>query len=380
MLTDSPRLADFPSLAGIHYLNTAAESVPPQCVQEVLEDYWRDKSRGMDGREAHFARVESCREISAHLLGLETDEVGFCSCSSEAYNLLAGALDLTPTDEVVISDLDFPAGATPWLRATAAPVVRVWRAEEGALRAESLAPLLNDQTRLVQVSLVSFLNGHRLRWAPFLAAVRSHAPRAVVAVDITQAFGRVELDCAGADILISSTHKWTLGIHGGCVIGLPRRNAGRLTTHAGGWFHLQNAFDSDRFERAVVKPGAASFATGMPNFAALYALDASLRYLERAGIAAIARHADALTARCDSGLRELGLKPMCDWKADNPSGIVAFQHERAAQMHRALLEAHVHVMHHAGRIRVAVHGYNTGEDIDALLRVLAQAKQPSLSQ
>lgn len=373
MLTASSRLADFPALTGRHYLNTAAESVPPRCVHAVLEDYWQDKSQGMDGRVAHFARVESCREISARLLGLAPDEVGFCSCSSEAYNLLAGALDLTPADEVVISDLDFPSGATPWLRAPRPPVTRVWRAEAGALRVEALSPLLNARTRLVQVSLVSFLNGHRLDWAPFLAAVRAQAPQAIIAVDITQALGRVELDCVGADLLISSTHKWTLGLHGGCVIGLPRRNADRLTTRAGGWFHLQNAFDSDRFEQALAKPGAASYATGMPNFAALYALDASLRYLERIGIAAVARHANALTARCDSGLRELGLTPMGAWEADRPSGIVAFQHPRAAELHAALLAEQVHVMHHAGRLRIAVHGYNTSEDIDALLSVLSKA-------
>lgn len=372
MLTETTRFADFPTLSGIHYLNTAAESIPPRCTHEALEAYWRDKCRGMSGREAHFARVEACREVCARLLGLDQEEVGFCSCSSEAYNLLAGALDLAEADEVVITDLDFPAGSTPWLRAARRPVRRVWRAEEGALCAEALAPLLNQRTRLVQVSLVSFLNGHRLHWAPFLSTVRAQAPQALVAVDITQAFGRVELDCAGADIVISSTHKWTLGIHGGCVIGVPRRNAEQLTTRAGGWFHLRNAFDADRFERAIAKTGAASFATGMPNFAALYALDASLRYLESIGIAAIAKQADALTAQCDAGLRALGMKPMCAWEAACPSGIVAFQHERSAELHQALEAAGVQVMHHAGRLRIAVHGYNTQADVDALLRVLAK--------
>jgi selenocysteine lyase/cysteine desulfurase len=182
--------------------------------------------------------------------------VSFCSCSSEAYNLLASALNLTADDEVVVTDLDFPAGATPWLRAAEAPKLCVWRAEDGALNHESLAPLLNEKTKLVQVSLVSFYNGHRIAWTAFRETVRQHAPNALVSVDITQALGRVLLDCDDADILISSTHKWTLGIHGGCIIGIPQRLASRLTTHAGGWFHLQNAFEADRFERAVPKTGA----------------------------------------------------------------------------------------------------------------------------
>jgi selenocysteine lyase/cysteine desulfurase len=367
VLTESTRLRDFPTLSGITYLNTAAESIPPRCTGEAIEAYWRDKLRGMKGRDGHFAQVEACREVSARMLGLQTHEVSFCSCSSEAYNLLASALQLGAGDEVVVSDLDFPAGVTPWLRAAEAPVLRVWKADDGALDADQLAPLLSGRTRLVQVSLVSFYNGHRIAWQPFRDTVRRLAPNAIISVDITQALGRVVLDCEGADILISSTHKWTLGIHGGCIIGIPAASAARLTTRAGGWLHLQNAFDADRFERAVTKTGAASFSVGMPNFVALYALNASLRYLENVGIAKIATHADPLVVEAEAGLHDLGVKPMCRW---NGSGILAFQHPRSTELHAVLERENIHVMHNAGRIRIAVHGYNTQDDISQFLRVL----------
>ncbi len=178
------------------------------------------------------------------------------------------------------------------------------------------------------------------------------------------------LDCDGADILISSTHKWTLGIHGGCIIGIPQRNAERLTTHAGGWFHLQNAFEPDRFERAVPKIGAASFSVGMPNFVSLYALNASLRYLHGIGVEAISRQADPLVALVHEGLHQIGIKPLCPAQPDNPTGILAFKHERSDEVCAVLERENIHVMHHAGRIRIAVHGYNTREDIVNLLRVL----------
>ncbi len=367
MLTESTRLRDFPTLSGITYLNTAAESIPPLCTGEAISAYWRDKERGMRGRDAHFAQVEACREISARMLGLQTSEVSFCSCSSEAYNLLASALQLGARDEVVVSDLDFPAGVTPWLRAAEVPVLRVWKNAEGALDAADLAPLLSERTKLVQVSLVSFYNGHRIAWRAFHDTVRRLAPNAIISVDITQALGRVVLDCDGADILISSTHKWTLGIHGGCIIGIPAASAARLTTRAGGWLHLQNAFAADRFERAVTKTGAASFSVGMPNFVALYALNASLRYLENVGIAKIVAHADPLVAEVELGLRDIGVKPLCRW---NGTGILAFQHPRSTELHAALEREDIHVMHNAGRIRIAVHGYNTQDDIGQFLRVL----------
>lgn len=370
MLNEASRARDFPSLTGIAYLNSAAESIPPLCVGEALQDYWRDKTRGMRGRDAHFAAVEACREISAKMLGLLPQEVSFCSCSSEAYNLLASALQLGSDDEVVLTDLDFPAGVTPWLRAAAPPRTRLWVSVHGELDAAALMPLLNARTRLVQVSLVSFFNGHRIDWKPLHDAVRRLAPNALISVDITQAFGRVVLDCAGADILISSTHKWTLGVHGGCIIGIPQRNADRLTTRAGGWYHLRNVFDADRFERAVAHAGAPSFSVGMPNFAALYALNAALRYVVAVSVEAISAHADPLVRAAHDGLLALGLAPMCTLHPDRPTGIVAFTHARSGEFHAALERAEVHVMHNTGRIRLAVHGYNTAADISRALAVL----------
>src|SRR3954468_18638666 len=162
MLTEATRLQDFPTLEGMAYLNTAAESIPPRCTGEAIHQYWEDKLRGMKGRDGHFAQVEACREVSARMLGLQRSEVSFCSCSSEAYNLLASALQLTGGDEVVVTDLDFPAGVTPWLCAPETPTLRLWKSMEGALEVGDIAPLLNERTKLVQVSLVSFYNGHRI--------------------------------------------------------------------------------------------------------------------------------------------------------------------------------------------------------------------------
>jgi len=369
MLTAASRKRDFPALAGMTYLNTAAESIPPLCVGEAIGQYFQDKLLGMRGRDGHFSQVEACREVSARFLSLRSSEVSFCSCSSEAYNLLASAIQLGDGDEVVASDLDFPAGVTPWLCAGRAPALKIWKSTEGALATADLAPLLNAKTRLVQVSLVSFYNGHRIEWRPFLDLVRRLAPNALISADVTQALGRVALDCMGADIIISSTHKWTLGIHGGCVVGVPEGSAERLTTHAGGWLHLKNAFEADRFERAVPKKGAASFSVGMPNFVALYALNASLRYLEEVGVGRIASHADPLVAAAEVGLQRLGMKPMCRW---NGTGILAFQHPRSLEIHAALELQNVHVMHNAGRIRIALHGYNTQDDVDHFLSVLGE--------
>src|SRR5262245_11639774 len=134
MLTAETRRRDFPSLDGRAYLNTAAEGIPPLAVGEAMAQYVRDKQLGMDGRKPHGEQWEAAKALVAHFYGLTPAEVGICSCSSEAYNLAAMALRLKPGDEVVVNDLDFPAGATPWVQEGCPATAKVWRNRGGALR------------------------------------------------------------------------------------------------------------------------------------------------------------------------------------------------------------------------------------------------------
>ena len=372
MLTDVSRRRDFPSLADRTYLNTAAEGIPPIFVEEELGNYIRDKRIGMDGRTRHAEQWEAVKQHAAVFFGLTPAEVGICSCSSEAFNLAALALRPKPGDEVVVNDLDFPAATTPWLQPDNPATPRVWRNRAGGLRTADLVPLLGPRTRLVTVSLVSFFNGYTIDLADVVAAVRKHSP-ALVAVDVTQALGRISLDLAGADLIVSSTHKWLLGPHGGGLVGVPRARAAEWTVPAGGWFHLADAFGPDRFERAASKPGAASFSVGMPNYPAVYGVRAALEYIGGVGVENIDRVARPLVRHCLEELKKLPVELLTPDDPDHLAGIVAFRHPRAERINEFLHERDVHVMSHAGRLRVAVHGYNTAADIERFVVVLVEA-------
>jgi len=372
MLTPSSRERDFPSLAGMAYLNTAAEGIPPLTVRDALDEYFRDKQRGMDGRDAHRQCWEEARALTAGFFGLTAAEIGICSCSSEAYNLAALALKLSEGDEVVVNDLDFPAGATPWLQPTCPATAKIWRNRLGALRVEDLVPLLGPRSRLVTVSLVSFFNGFRVDLAETAAAVRKHSG-ALLAVDVTQALGRIPLELAGADLIVSSTHKWILATHGGGLVGVPPARAAEWTVPAGGWFNLEDPFGPNRFDRAISKAGAAGFMVGMPNYPAVYAIRAALDYIRGVGVAAIDAAARPLVLECLAELKRLPVELLTPDDPDHIAGILAFRHPKAELIHQQLLNASVHVMSHAGRLRVAIHGYNTADDLAALLKALGDA-------
>jgi selenocysteine lyase/cysteine desulfurase len=370
MLTEASRRRSFPSLEGMIYLNTAAEGIPPLEVREALDQYFRDKQLGMDGRQRHFAQWEAAKALAAAFFGLAPADVGICSCSSEAYNLAALALRLRQGDEVVINDLDFPAGATPWLQETCPATVHVWKARDGALRVENLVELLGPRTRLVTVSLVSFFNGFRISLPAVVEAVHKHSP-ALLAVDVTQALGRVRLELAGVDLIVSSTHKWILASHGGGLVGVPAARAQEWSVPAGGWFNLEGAFGPQRFERAVNRPGAAGFTVGMPNFPAVYAIRAALEYLQGIGVAAIDRAARPLVLACLEGLSRLPVELLTPREESALAGILAFRHPAAEQIAQRLRAKNIHLMHHAGRLRIALHGYNTMRDVEVFLRELA---------
>ena len=372
MLSAETRLRDFPSLKNMVYLNTAAEGIPPRVVGEALQAYFHDKLRGMEGRESHFAQWEAARNLVGEAFGLSAAEVSICNCSSEAFNLAAQALKLGSGDEVVINDLDFPAGATPWLQASSAASVRLWRHRDGALHTEDLSKLLTPRTRLVTLSLVSFYNGFMLNLQEVVATVRRHSP-ALIAVDVTQALGRVPLNLAGADLVVSSTHKWILATHGGGLVGVPAARAAEWTVPAGGWFNLQDAFGPERFERAVSRPGAAGFTVGMPNMPAVYAVRAGLDYIRQVGVAAIDQRARPLVLRCLDELRTMPVELLTPDDRDQLAGIVAFRHPQGEEIARRLRAKNIHVMAHAGRLRIALHGYNTEEDVDSFLTALTDA-------
>ncbi|HEX7009571.1 MAG TPA: aminotransferase class V-fold PLP-dependent enzyme [Phycisphaeraceae bacterium] len=372
MLMPATRERDFPHLADRVYLNTAAEGIPPIEVIDALHQYAQDKQLGMDGRVLHEAQRRAACELTAAALGLTPEEVSICSCSSEAFNLAAMALRLREGDEVVINDLDFPAGATPWLSPTCPATVRLWRSREGALRVEDLVQLLGPRTRLVSASLVSFYNGYRIPLSQVIEAVKRHSP-ALMALDVTQALGRVPLDLKGVDLVISSTHKWILASHGGGLVGVPRERADAWTVPAGGWFNLDNAFAADRFERLAPKRGAASFSVGMPNYPAVYAIAAGLRYIQSVGVEAIDASAGPLVCACLEGLKKLPVELLTPDEPDALAGIVAFRHPASPRLHQHLHQRNIHVMEHAGRMRVSIHGYNTMEDVDRFLAALTEA-------
>ena len=376
MLDLQTRNQDFPSLQGRTYLNTAAEGIPPLQVKAAFDRYFEDKLLGMDGRKLHEAQWDAAKSLIAGMYGLSSDEVSICSCSSEAFNLAYQALQLKEGDEVIISDLDFPASYTFGLQQSCPATVKIWEARDWELRLEDLQYLLTDKTRVVSISLVSFFNGFMIPLKEVIQTIRQHSS-ALIALDVTQALGRIPLDLDDIDLVISSTHKWILASHGGGLVGVPSKKASDWTVPAGGWFNLKDAFGDQRFEKAESLPGAASFTVGMPNYPAVYAIRAALQYITETGVEKIEQATAPLVEACLAGLKEASVELISPQQTEDLAGIIAFRHPEAERIYKHLHSKEIHPMYHAGRIRVALHGYNTMDDVETFLKELHHASSKS---
>jgi selenocysteine lyase/cysteine desulfurase len=153
-------------------------------------------------------------------------------------------------------------------------------------------------------------------------------------------------------------------------VGVPAQSAAAFTVPAGGWFHLKDPFGEDRFERAESRPGAAGFAVGMPNFPAIYAVHAGLSYIREIGVPAIAEAADPLIEECIEELVKLPVELLTPVDKESRAGIISFRHPDMERLALDCKRNRVHVMAQAGRIRIAIHGYNTSDDVRQFFRAV----------
>jgi selenocysteine lyase/cysteine desulfurase len=361
----------FPTAQQVTYLDTAAEGLPlPQC-EGAFSQYCRAKARGTPGRQELHAVEAETLGLVARLLGTDAANVAFVGCASDALNLLALSLDWTPTDQVIISDLEFPSNVLPWLRLKQMGVdVEVIPGSRGALRGEEIAERITAKTRLVSLSQVSYKTGTRLTCLDKIAAA-ARKVEAVLSIDATQALGRCPISLAGVDYLMSSSFKWLLGPHGLGIVYIAPEFRPRFKPASVGWYSVKDLFSPNRFASYDLKDGAACLAVGMPNFPSIYGLRQALEFLVQVGVDRVDQELKPVVERLRQGLGELGVELLTPAGAEFASGIVAFAHPHAKEIGAALEREGVVVWAGDGRVRASVHLYNDMSDVDRYLKALA---------
>jgi len=363
----------FPTAQAQTYLDSAAEGLPARCVFDALEEYWREKSRGTIGRQRHYEVQGEAEAAVATLLGAAKNDVVLLSNTSDALNLVASGLDWRPGDEVLIGDLEFPSNVVVWLRLRERGVrLIVVPSSHGETRLEDWTSRINERTRVVSVSQVSYKSGTQM---PFLRELSAEAHRAgaLFVVDATQALGRVPVHVEGVDFLVASSYKWLLATHGLGVVYCAPALRELLQTATAGWYSAKTVFHPERFSVYTPKASAGSLQAGMPNFPAIYALNASVRFLLDIGVERLDAQLKPLVERLRAGLAAQGRELLTPAGAEYASGIVSFADAAPEELMARLGRSGVVVWGGDGRVRASVHLYNDDGDVDRYLNALQES-------
>ncbi len=163
--------AQFPQLKdGLVYLDNAAGGLIPQRTLDAIQSYLT-RYGSINSMPGHVRGAEvlalkyRAREATALFLNAEPEEVAIGqSATALAFRLSAAFSRLWgPGDEVIISELDHEADASPWRELERVGVsVKVWRTQDDlTLRLEDLEALLTPRTRLLAFTAASNAFGVR---------------------------------------------------------------------------------------------------------------------------------------------------------------------------------------------------------------------------
>lgn len=375
-LTPADARLEFQVCRDTTYLDVAARAPMADRVARELEEYLRVCRAEGARKDAWLERVEDIRARVARFIGAAPSEIAFMKNTSDGLNTLAHGLELAAGDNAIVCpELEHANNVYTWLHLRDRGVeVRVVPAENGEIPVGRVADCIDERTRVVALSSVSFVTGGRADLPALSGLCR---PRGIfLLVDAVQELGVVRVDtrALGVDGMAAATQKGLLGLYGLGVLYCRAEWLERIRPP----FLSRTAIDlGDAHESALgdihdyrVKNTAARFETGNPNFAGLFALDAALSLLDDVAIDAVERHVVSLAARLMDGLDERG-RPVVTPKAPGRhAGIVVFRHHDPEGALRELERRRVKVSLRRGALRASLHVYNNGKDVDHLLEAL----------
>jgi cysteine desulfurase/selenocysteine lyase len=321
-------------------------------------------------------QVELTRVVAANLVGAGVEEIALVPNTTSGISLVAEGFPWREGDNVVTLDNEFPSNLYPWLNLTSRGVqTRKVPVEGGRVDLSRVEAAMDGRTRLVSLSWVGFSSGWRIDVAA--AAELCHRRGCLFLLDAIQGLGVFPLDvkATGIDFFAADGHKWLLGPEGAGLLYVRREHLDLLRPLGLGWHSVQTTggFSSEM----SLRPNAARYEGGTQNMAGMIGLGASLALLSELGArppnSPVADLVLAITDYACERLASLGAVLLSPREGEHRSGIVTFQipGKDPAEIRKALLAAGIVTSCRGGGVRISPHGYNTREEIDRLLAVLA---------
>ena len=378
------------------WLDNAATTHKPQAVIDRLNYFYSHENSNIH-RAAHelAARAtdayEAAREKTRRFLNAPSVlEIIFVRGATEGINLVAqswGRLNIQKDDEIVITWLEHHANIVPWQMLCAEKGARLRVApvdDTGQVLLDEYAKLLGPKTRLVALPQVSNALGTVTPAQGMIQMAHRHGAK--VLLDGAQAVSHMPVDVQllDCDFYVFSGHKVFAPTGVGVVYG-----KSDVLAHMPPWQGGGNMIQDVTFEKTVYQPPPGRFEAGTGTIADAVGLGAAIDYVERIGMANIARYEHDLLFYATESLRKIpGLHII--GTAKEKAGVLSFVMDgfKTEEIGAALNREGIAVRsgHHCAQpilrrfglessVRASLALYNTYEEIDALAGALWNLKQ-----
>jgi selenocysteine lyase/cysteine desulfurase len=360
------------------YLNCAYQGpFPRKTVAQIQEAVELKCHPDRLEADEYFDLPNRVRARIARLIGAHPTEIALTNSATQGIGIVATGLQLKAGDEVVVSAGNFPSNLFTWLHLRRLGVkVEVLKPPNGFVRPEDAAQALSPHTKVLALDWVSYIHGGRLDLAALGELV--HRSGGILVVDGTQGVGALEVNVRDlpVDVLAVAAYKWLLGPYGTGFVYLHPGVRDRLDLPVVNWMSVEGSEDFESLpmeDFALVHAARVFDVPETSNFINLYALEASIEFVEDASVRAVTLHCRRLLDRLAGGLEQRGLKPSLAAQPDRQSTILSFQSgspQATASLYERIRAKRFSVSLRQGMIRVSPYLYNTEEDIDRLLEIV----------
>ena len=360
------------------FLNHASTGPLPQRAVDALQEAtalraepWRFT------QELQFGTLAKARAACARLIGAQPTEIALMVNTSYGLNLAARALPFEAGDVVITSDREYPSNIYPWMELETARGVTLRRIPcAGVLPDEDAIMMALDapRVRAVVLSWVSFATGYRIDVARIGRACRERGIWFIL--DAIQGVGTVPLDVHAehVDVLACGGQKWLLSPWGTGFVWLRPDLVQTLRPVDVSWMSTRN---SDDFTRLIdydftYRDDARRFEVITLPYQDFIGLNASLDLFLEVGLDEVYAQIARLTTRIVQwALGTPGVRLVTPSSQDRRAGIVAVAPRDPVAASERLTSAGVTHSLRENAIRLSPHFYNTEDEIDAALTLLA---------
>ena len=364
---------EFPVTRNFNFQNHAA--VAPLCTRaaDAVRHYLKHAEENSYLGGGFYKHAERVRGQIAQLIGAKADEVTFTKNTSEGVSLVANGLTWQSGDNVVTSNVEFPANLYPWQALRERGVhVRTVLEEDGRIPLERIIETIDNRTRVVAISSVQFASGFRTDLATLGEYCQSKG--VLLCVDAIQSLGAFPIDvkAMNIDFLAADGHKWLCAAEGAGLFYVRKELQGHLRPTSIGWMSMKDPFDFNRYQFEFAE-SARRYDAGSYNLAGIYSLGGAIELIQSIGIEKISQRLLQLTDRLTEGLREKGYRVVSSRTPTEASGIVAFfsdVHDHDQIQRHLQAEHRIVIAVRSGRLRSSPHIYNSEREIDQLVEAL----------